>query len=64
MRVDAGVCTNPGRKRSRNEDFPVSDAELGLFLVIDGMGGHARGTIATRRGRSASCRTSPTTGTA
>jgi len=48
MRVDAGVCTNPGRKRNRNEDFPVSDAELRLFLVIDGMGGHARGDVASQ----------------
>jgi protein phosphatase len=48
MRVDAGVNTNPGRKRSRNEDHPVSDAALGLFLVIDGMGGHARGDVASQ----------------
>jgi serine/threonine protein phosphatase PrpC len=48
MRVDAGVTTNPGRKRTRNEDYPVSDQELGLFLVVDGMGGHARGDIASR----------------
>jgi len=48
MRVDAGVSTNPGRKRSRNEDYPVSDEELGLFLVIDGMGGHARGDVASQ----------------
>src|SRR5215831_5193807 len=48
MRVDAGVKTNPGRKRSRNEDHPVSDTELGLFLVIDGMGGHARGDVASQ----------------
>jgi PPM family protein phosphatase len=48
MHVEAGVNTNPGRKRTRNEDLPVSDAGLGLFLVIDGMGGHARGDVASQ----------------
>ena len=35
-----------GQKRSQNEDRYVVDDELGLYIVSDGMGGHAAGEVA------------------
>ena len=32
--------TDVGRKRRHNEDAYLLDAERGLFVVADGMGGH------------------------
>jgi PPM family protein phosphatase len=39
--------TDVGRLRSGNEDALRADAERGLFLVADGMGGHAAGEVAS-----------------
>lgn len=38
--------SHPGHKRSHNEDCYLTDGDLGLFLVADGVGGHADGEIA------------------
>ncbi len=39
----SGSATDPGRLRTENQDRSYSDDARGLFLVVDGLGGHAAG---------------------
>ena len=48
FRIEAAGETNVGRKRGHNEDNFAILAEFGLFIVADGMGGHACGEVASK----------------
>src|SRR5438105_816963 len=39
--------TDVGKKRKHNEDAFLADDALGLYVVADGMGGHAAGEVAS-----------------
>jgi serine/threonine protein phosphatase PrpC len=39
----SGAATDPGRVRAENQDRIYIDDERGIFLVVDGLGGHAAG---------------------
>lgn len=41
------ASTHPGLKRARNEDCYEASSNLGLWLVADGVGGHANGDVAS-----------------
>ncbi len=43
---ESAGATDVGRKRTLNEDVYLIRAELGLFIVCDGMGGHSAGEVA------------------
>jgi len=47
MRVLTAGLTDVGMKRTGNEDNFASCEDVGLFVVADGMGGHAAGEVAS-----------------
>jgi protein phosphatase len=48
LRIECGVRSDPGKIRTSNEDSFIANEKNAIFLVADGMGGHAAGEIASQ----------------
>ena len=48
MKTRSESCSDVGRKRKGNEDSLACNEAMRLYVVADGMGGHAAGEVASR----------------
>ena len=48
MRTVSASLSDVGRKRPINEDSFLADDTMGLYVVADGVGGHAKGEVASK----------------
>ena len=49
MTIKSVSLTDTGRQRDHNEDFILSNREMNLYLLCDGMGGHLAGEFASKK---------------
>ncbi len=54
--LSASGATDPGLRRTNNEDTFVVDPDCGFFLVADGMGGAAAGEVASQHFKESATR--------
>jgi serine/threonine protein phosphatase PrpC len=47
MRIQSSGKSDVGRRRPHNEDSLLFDDDLGLYIVADGVGGNAKGEVAS-----------------